>query len=93
MYIYAYPTQQLLLVCGLITLNPLLLTGVTAAATVPLAAASWFLIEKPARRLKSRFRRNLPAPQDQDQSQGQPAMARPTHEAEPALPPERPGTA
>lgn len=98
MYIYAYPTQQLLLVCGLISLNPLLLTGVTAAATVPLAAASWFLIEKPARRLKARFRRNLPVPQDQDQdqdqSQEQPAMARPTHEAaEPALPPERPGTA
>ncbi|CQD19143.1 putative acyltransferase [Mycobacterium europaeum] len=96
MYIYAYPTQQLLLVCGLVTLNPLLLTGVTAAATVPLAAASWFLIEKPARRLKSRFRKNLPAPQDQfqDQSQGQPAMVRPTHEAaESALPPELPGTA
>lgn len=97
MYIYAYPTQQLLLVCGLLTLNPLLFTGVTAAATLPLAAASWFLIEKPARRLKRRFRsKAAPAPQDQDQDQSeeQTVMVRPAHEvAESALPPELPGTA
>ncbi|ORB74378.1 acyltransferase family protein [Mycobacterium scrofulaceum] len=51
-YIYAWPTQQLLVICGLRHLNPLIFAAVATAATVPLAAASWFAIEKPAVRLK-----------------------------------------
>lgn len=55
-YIYAYPIQQLLAVAGLLALSPLLFTLVVVAATAPLAAASWFLIEKPARSLKYRLK-------------------------------------
>lgn len=57
MYIYAYPVQQLLIICGVLALTPILFCLVVAATTVPLAAASWFLIERPAKRLKSRFKR------------------------------------
>ncbi|ASW88260.1 acyltransferase [Mycobacterium intracellulare] len=56
-YIYAWPMQQLLVICGLGFLNPLLFTVVAAAATVPLAAMSWFLVEKRALSLKARFKR------------------------------------
>jgi peptidoglycan/LPS O-acetylase OafA/YrhL len=56
-YIYAFPTQQLLASCGLATLNPILFAGLSATATVPLAALSWFLIEKPSQSLKSRLKR------------------------------------
>lgn len=71
MYIYAYPTQQLLAVCGLVALRPLLFCGLVAAATMPLAAASWFLVEKPARSLKKRFKGKPLSTQDP------PAVARP----------------
>ncbi|OBH37573.1 acyltransferase [Mycobacterium intracellulare] len=56
-YIYAFPTQQLLAVCGLARLQPAAFFVVAAAATLPLAAASWFLIEKPSMALKRRLRR------------------------------------
>lgn len=56
-YIYAFPTQQLLAICGLIWLNPLIYFVISTAATLPLAAGSWFLVEKPAQRLKSRLKR------------------------------------
>ncbi|ASW91990.1 acyltransferase family protein [Mycobacterium marseillense] len=56
-YIYAYPVQQLLAICGLIRWGPLVFTPVVAVATLPLAAASWFLVEKPARSAGSRLRR------------------------------------
>lgn len=55
MYIYAYPVQQLLAVSGLFNMNRLLIFSVVSIATVPLAFASWFLVEKPARSLKHRF--------------------------------------
>jgi peptidoglycan/LPS O-acetylase OafA/YrhL len=61
MYIYAYPIQQLLIICGLAFLNPLVLAIIAAIATVPLAALSWFLVEKPALNLKSRFKRRSAA--------------------------------
>ncbi|WP_102418552.1 acyltransferase [Mycobacterium sp. 4858] len=51
-YIYAWPTQQLLVIGGLGHLDPLLFAAVATTATLPLAAASWFVIEKPALRLK-----------------------------------------
>jgi peptidoglycan/LPS O-acetylase OafA/YrhL len=56
-YIYAFPTQQLLAVCGLIWLKPLVFFVVSVIATLPLAALSWFLVEKPAISLKSRLKR------------------------------------
>jgi peptidoglycan/LPS O-acetylase OafA/YrhL len=60
-YIYAFPVQQLLVICGLAFLAPPLFAIVAAAVTLPLAALSWFLIEKPALSLKSRLRRkNVP---------------------------------
>jgi peptidoglycan/LPS O-acetylase OafA/YrhL len=55
-YIYACPIQQLLVICGLGTLNPIVLTIIAAVATLPFAAMSWFLVEKPAMALKARIR-------------------------------------
>jgi peptidoglycan/LPS O-acetylase OafA/YrhL len=63
-YIYGWPIQQLLVICGLSFLNPFAFAAVAAAATLPLAALSWFGIEKRAIASKSRFsrkRRGLPA--------------------------------
>jgi peptidoglycan/LPS O-acetylase OafA/YrhL len=56
-YIYAFPIQQLLVIGGLAGLNPIVFVCLSTAATVPLAALSWFLIEKPAQSLKSRLKR------------------------------------
>jgi peptidoglycan/LPS O-acetylase OafA/YrhL len=60
-YIYAFPTQQLLASCGLATLNPIVFAGLSVTAIVPLAALSWFLIEKPSQSLKSRLKRKWSA--------------------------------
>jgi peptidoglycan/LPS O-acetylase OafA/YrhL len=49
--------QQLLVICGLAILNPWVFMIIAAVATLPLAALSWFLVEKPALSLKSRFAR------------------------------------
>jgi peptidoglycan/LPS O-acetylase OafA/YrhL len=54
-YIYAWPIQQLLVICGLRFLNPFVFTIISTLATLPMAALSWFLIEKPATLLKSRL--------------------------------------
>lgn len=68
LYIYAWPVQQLLVICGLAVLHPSVFFVAATAATLPLAAASWFLIEKHAMSLKSRLKRKredgevLPAP-------------------------------
>ena len=56
-YIYAFPMQQLLVICGLAFLNPGVFAVIAAIATLPLAALSWFLVEKPAISLKSRLKR------------------------------------
>jgi peptidoglycan/LPS O-acetylase OafA/YrhL len=61
-YIYAFPTQQLLVICGLAWLHPSVFFVVSALATLPLAALSWFLVEKPAQSLKYRLRRKWSAP-------------------------------
>jgi peptidoglycan/LPS O-acetylase OafA/YrhL len=61
-YIYAWPVQQLLVICGLGILNPLVFAFVSAMGTLPLAAVSWFLVEKPAISLKSRLMRRSIAP-------------------------------
>ncbi len=54
-YIYAWPMQQLLVICGLGFFDPIVFTIISAFATLPIAALSWFLIEKPAMSLKSRL--------------------------------------
>ncbi|WP_078294517.1 acyltransferase [Mycobacterium sp. D16R24] len=56
-YIYAFPIQQLLAGLGLARLNPFLFFLLATAATLPLAALSWFVVEKRAMALKSRIRR------------------------------------
>lgn len=56
-YIYAWPMEQLLVICGLGFLHPLAFTVVAALVTLPLAAFSWFLVEKRALSLKTRFKR------------------------------------
>lgn len=58
-YIYAFPIQQLLAACGLARLNPFVFFVIATAATLPVAASSWFVVEKRAAALKNRiFRRS-----------------------------------
>lgn len=61
-YIYAWPVQQLLVICGLGILNPFVFAIISAVVALPLAAMSWFLVEKPAISLKSRLMRTSIAP-------------------------------
>ncbi|OBH08556.1 acyltransferase [Mycobacterium sp. E3247] len=56
-YIYAFPVQQLLVICWPGRPNAVAHAAVAAMATLPLAALSWLLIEKPAMSLKSRLLR------------------------------------
>lgn len=62
MYIYAFPTQQLLAICGLFTLHPLVFFVIATVATLPLAALSWFLVEKSALSWKFRLKHRSIAP-------------------------------
>jgi peptidoglycan/LPS O-acetylase OafA/YrhL len=61
MYIYAWPMQQILVICGLGFLHPIIFTVVAAVATLPLAALSWLLIEKRALAIKARLKRRAQA--------------------------------
>jgi peptidoglycan/LPS O-acetylase OafA/YrhL len=61
-YIYGFPIQQLLVICGLGSLNPIVFTIIAASAIMPIAALSWILVEKPAMSLKSRLKRRSIAP-------------------------------
>lgn len=61
-YIYAFPTQQLLVICGVGVLNPNVFSIVATLCTLPLAAASWFVIEKPAMSLKRRLKNKWSGP-------------------------------
>jgi peptidoglycan/LPS O-acetylase OafA/YrhL len=61
-YIYAFPIQQLLVICGIGVLNPVVSAIIATIATLPVAALSWFLIEKPAMSLKSRLMRTRSDP-------------------------------
>ncbi len=89
-YIYAFPIQQLLVIAGLGWLHPFAFFVVATITTLPLAAASWFLVEKPARSLKHRLKRNSPAPRKQTT---QTVILLPTEVRGTALPPEFRGTA
>ena len=68
-YIYAWPIQQLLVICGLAILDPFVFAIIAALVTVPLAAFSWFLVEKPAISLKSRFQQRRLAPAEERQAE------------------------
>lgn len=75
MYIYAFPVQQVLVMAGLMSLPPLLFFGVATIATFPLAAASWFLIERRAMRLKHRIRGEAAPPDTGGHEIGRPASS------------------
>jgi peptidoglycan/LPS O-acetylase OafA/YrhL len=66
-YIYAFPIQQLLIISGLGVVHPIVLAIIAAITTLPLAALSWFLVEKRAISLKSRFKRRSIAGADERQ--------------------------
>lgn len=55
MYIYAFPIQQLLVTAGLGGINLFLFFLIATATTIPLAAASWFVVEKRSLALKKRL--------------------------------------
>lgn len=55
-YIYAFPIQQLLVIAGLGTLGVFPFFVVATLVTLPLAAVSWFVVEKRALALKKRQR-------------------------------------
>lgn len=55
-YIYGWPVQQFLVMAGLAG-SWAAFSLASLAATVPLAAASWLLVERPAMRLRSRLTR------------------------------------
>jgi peptidoglycan/LPS O-acetylase OafA/YrhL len=52
MYIYAFPLQLVLAVLVGSALNEWVFALISIAVTIPFAAASWFLVERPAMRLK-----------------------------------------
>ncbi|MCV7298539.1 acyltransferase [Mycobacterium barrassiae] len=54
-YVYGFPMQQLLATFGLAQLSPAVFFLVAIAATLPVAAASWLLVEKRAVALKRRM--------------------------------------
>lgn len=54
MYVYGFPVQQVLALLGAAGVGVIGFIGLSVALTVPLAAASWFMVEKPALRLKDR---------------------------------------
>lgn len=62
-YIYAFPAQQLVILAFGTAMGAVLSMTLTALLTFPLAALSWFLVERPVLRLKPRARRRITAPQ------------------------------
>ena len=60
-YIYAFPVQQILATMGGMALGVAGFFLVATVITLPLAAASWFLIERPALRLKNGRTKIAPA--------------------------------
>lgn len=52
-YVYAYPVQVLLILLGITSVGWFLTATACAVCTLPIAAASWWLVEKPALSLKN----------------------------------------
>lgn len=61
-YVYAFPIQQLLSVAGLYHLHPLPFFVVSMAAVLPVAALSWFVVEKRALAWKRQLGQRRDAP-------------------------------
>jgi peptidoglycan/LPS O-acetylase OafA/YrhL len=69
-YVYAFPIQQALLMAGLGSIGWAAFACLSVACTLPLAAASWFAVERPAQSLRrqsfrgepSAFDRSIPQP-------------------------------
>lgn len=55
-YIYAFVVQQVIVARYGAGMHPVTLSALSVAATTPIAAASWFLVERPALALKNRRR-------------------------------------
>jgi peptidoglycan/LPS O-acetylase OafA/YrhL len=51
-YIYAFPITQLLVIAGFAAAGPMPLIVATMFVTLPFAAASWFLVERPVLRFQ-----------------------------------------
>lgn len=63
LYIYAFPMQQTLLIFGLAAWGWAAYVGLSLAVTLPLAAASWWAVERPSLAAKSWSpRRSWPLP-------------------------------
>lgn len=60
-YIYGWPIQELLVICGVGVLNPFGFAVISIIAVLPFAMLSWFLVEKRALSLKSRLKRKSSA--------------------------------
>lgn len=75
-YIYAFPMQQMLAVLGAAVLNTFAFFVVATTVTLAPAALSWFLIEKRAIALKSRFLRRRAPASDAEQPVPPPAEER-----------------
>lgn len=75
-YLWAFPMQQIVLLSGL--RNPWLLSAVTTPIVLVIAAASWWLMEKPVLSLKGGIRgsRRSPAPQSAVADASMPYTAR-----------------
>ncbi len=58
-YIYGYPTQQLLVLAGAAQVGVPWFLVLSIAAVLPLAMASWFLIEKPVQKFKAPARKAM----------------------------------
>ena len=56
-YIYAFPVQQLLALIGAAKFGVVFYIAVSVVSTLPLAAASWFAVERPANRWRHAFDR------------------------------------
>jgi peptidoglycan/LPS O-acetylase OafA/YrhL len=82
-YIYAFPIQQLLAICGLGALHPLIFAVIATAATLPLAAMSWFLVERRALALKRRWSRSESPPRSKKEPSTQ-TRSTPSTSASPA---------
>lgn len=62
MYLYGFPLQQLLVVAGLQRLGAAAFIVLSVAVSAPVACLSWFLVERPAMRLRNRFSSRRAAP-------------------------------
>lgn len=92
-YIYAFPIQQLLVISWPDRPNPVVHAIVATFVTLPVAALSWFLVEKPSMSLKSRLLKKWAAEEEAAGERHQPAnvvaeRSDPPPTAAPSAPPQ-----